>query len=180
MAKQIMLFLGNGFSIDLMQHLGVSDKICLTNLFTRGMDVPWPETDRPGFLSYQYCRNLWTLGARPYMDAASAQDIIERVITCANILPQRLGWKDKIYIKAYNELEQYVSKNFQQKQVSQIGLAYVDESTIKVSAVVKMIISKEVDVNISVKEVAQTIHSIKEGKYKSDAKMQPKSCTIQK
>jgi hypothetical protein len=53
----------------------------------------------------------------------------------------------------YNELEQYVSKNFQQKQVSMIGLAYVDESTIKVSAVVKMIISKEVDVNVSVKEV---------------------------
>jgi hypothetical protein len=53
----------------------------------------------------------------------------------------------------YNELEQYISKNFQQKQISQIGLAYVDESTIKVSAVVKMIISKEVDVNVSVKEV---------------------------
>ena len=53
----------------------------------------------------------------------------------------------------YNELEQYISKNFQQKQVSQIGLAYVDESTIKVSAVVKMIISKEVDVNVSIKEV---------------------------
>ena len=53
----------------------------------------------------------------------------------------------------YNELEQYISKNFQQKQVSQIGLAYVDENTIKVSAVVKMIISKEVDVNVSIKEV---------------------------
>lgn len=53
----------------------------------------------------------------------------------------------------YNELEQYISKNFQQKQVSQIGLAYVDESTIKVSAIVKMIISKEVDVNVSIKEV---------------------------
>ena len=54
----------------------------------------------------------------------------------------------------YNELEQYISKNFQQKQVSQIALAYVDESTIKVSAVVKMLISKAVDVNISIKEVA--------------------------
>ena len=54
----------------------------------------------------------------------------------------------------YNELEQYISKNFQQKQVSQIGLTYVDENTIKVNAVVKMLISKAVDVNISIKEVA--------------------------
>ena len=107
-----MLFLGNGFSIDLMHQLGVSDKICLTNLFAKGMDVPWPENDRPGFLSYQYCPNLWTLGARPYLDAESAINIIENVITCANILPQRLGLKNKIYIKAYNELEQYLMSLF--------------------------------------------------------------------
>ena len=54
----------------------------------------------------------------------------------------------------YNELEQYISKNFQQKQVSQISLAYVDENTIKLSAVVKMVISKAVEVNISINEVA--------------------------
>lgn len=112
MAKKVILFLGNGFSIDLMQHLGVADKICLTNLFAKGMDVPWPENDKPGFLSYQYCRNLWTLGARPYMDAGSALEIIENVITCANILPQSIGLKDKIYIKAYNELEQYLMSLF--------------------------------------------------------------------
>ena len=53
----------------------------------------------------------------------------------------------------YPELEQMLSKNLQQKQVSQIRLAYADESTIHVSAVVKMIISKDVDVNVSVKEV---------------------------
>ena len=53
----------------------------------------------------------------------------------------------------YNELEQILSKNLQQKQISQIRLAYVDESTIQVSAVVKMIISKDVDVNVSVKKV---------------------------
>ena len=38
----------------------------------------------------------------------------------------------------YNELEQLLSKYFQQKLISQIMLAYVDESTIQVSAVVKI------------------------------------------
>lgn len=107
-----MLFLGNGFSVDLMHHLDASDRICLTNLFAKGMDVPWPESDKPGFLSYQYCENLWTLGARPYMKPEEALNIIEDVITCANILPQRVGMNNKIYIKAYNELEQYLMALF--------------------------------------------------------------------
>ena len=107
-----MLFLGNGFSIDMMKQLGNSEKICLSNLFSEGMNVPWPETNKPGFLSYQYCPNLWTLGARPYINEESALSIIENVITCANILPQRLGFKNKIYIKAYNELEQYLMSLF--------------------------------------------------------------------
>ena len=38
----------------------------------------------------------------------------------------------------YNEFEQLLSKYFQQKLISQIRLAYVDESTIQVSAVVKI------------------------------------------
>ena len=39
-------------------------------------------------------------------------EIIEEVITCANILPQRTEIKDKIYIRAYNELEQYLMSLF--------------------------------------------------------------------
>ena len=38
----------------------------------------------------------------------------------------------------YNEFEQLLSKYFQQKLISQINLAYGDESTIQVSAVVKI------------------------------------------
>ena len=38
----------------------------------------------------------------------------------------------------YNELEQFLSEYFQQKMINQIKLAYVDESTIQVSAVVKI------------------------------------------
>ena len=104
--------LGNGFSIDLMNQLKMSDKINLSNLFAAGSDVPWPATDSAGFLSFQNCPNLWTLGARPYLNGEDSLRIIEDVITCANILPQRTEIKDKIYIRAYNELEQYLMSLF--------------------------------------------------------------------
>lgn len=74
--------------------------------------MPWPETELPGFLSYQNCPNLWTLGARPYLGRDKSLSIIEEIITCANILPQRTMIKDKIYIRAYNELEQYLMSLF--------------------------------------------------------------------
>lgn len=112
MAKNIFILLGNGFSIDLMNQLKMSDKINLSNLFAAGSDVPWPATDSPGFLSFQNCPNLWTLGARPYLNGEDSLRIIEDVITCANILPQRTEIKDKIYIRAYNELEQYLMSLF--------------------------------------------------------------------
>ena len=51
----------------------------------------------------------------------------------------------------YNEFEQLLSKYFQQKLISQINLAYVDESTIQVSAVVKIKL-KVAEATIPVKE----------------------------
>lgn len=65
--KNVFILLGNGFSIDMMKTIGKSDEINLNNLFACGADVPWPETEMPGFLSFQNCPNLWTLGARPYL-----------------------------------------------------------------------------------------------------------------
>ena len=58
----------------------------------------------------------------------------------------------------YNEFEQLLSKYFQQKLISQINLAYVDENTIQVSAVVKiklkvMEATFPVKENVSVKKV---------------------------
>ena len=58
----------------------------------------------------------------------------------------------------YNEFEQLLSKYFQQQLISQIRLAYVDESTIQVSAVVKiklkvMEATVPVKENVSVKKV---------------------------
>lgn len=107
--RNVLIILGNGFSIDLMKTIDKSEDVNLGNLFASGADVPWPETGASGFLSFQNCPNLWTLGARPYLDKDKALNIIEEVITCANILPQRIEIKDKIYIRAYNELEQYLS-----------------------------------------------------------------------
>ena len=51
----------------------------------------------------------------------------------------------------YNEFEQLLNKYFQQKLISQINLAYVDESTIQVSAVVKIKL-KVAEATIPVKE----------------------------
>ena len=69
--------------------------------------------------------------------------------------------KKKRYMRLqipYNEFEQLLSKYFQQKLVGQIILAYVDESTIQVSAVVKiklkvMVATIPVKENVSVKKV---------------------------
>jgi hypothetical protein len=52
----------------------------------------------------------------------------------------------------YNEFEQYLSKNYQQKTVSQIRLAYVDENTIQVSAVVKLRTIQDLEATIHVEE----------------------------
>jgi hypothetical protein len=51
----------------------------------------------------------------------------------------------------YNELEQFLSENSQQKMIRQIKLVYVDESTIQVSAVVKIKL-KVVEATVPVKE----------------------------
>ena len=51
----------------------------------------------------------------------------------------------------YNEFEQLLSEYFQQKMIRQIKLAYVDESTIQVSAVVKIKL-KVAEAAIPVKE----------------------------
>lgn len=114
--SRVLIILGNGFSIDLINHLQkknlIQDKIDLTNLFAAGEDVIWPGSDKPGFLSYQHCKNLWTLGGQPSVSKEDASSLIENIITCANILPQRLNLNDKIYIKAYKELEYYLISLF--------------------------------------------------------------------
>jgi len=115
--KEIII-LGNGFSIDFLKHIGMESKIDVTNLFKWGANVKWPGDDEIGFLSYKYCPYLWTLGARPTLDKQSTIDLIEEIITCANVYAyEESGDRKKNkqvnpYIGAYNELIEYLKYLF--------------------------------------------------------------------
>lgn len=112
--KNVMIILGNGFTIDLLSHIKKLESIDVRNLFKNGENVPWPETDRAGFLSYKYCPNLWKLGARPYLDSSETIALIEDIITCANILEvgRRERQQQEIFYDAYKELAQYLYSLF--------------------------------------------------------------------
>lgn len=80
-----LIILGNGFTIDFIEFLKLQDKIDVKNLFRLGDKVPWPGDDSAGFLSFKHCPNLWNLGARTNLDNKTTLEIIEDIITCANI-----------------------------------------------------------------------------------------------
>src|SRR5690606_13478007 len=84
--KNIYIILGNGFTLDFLNSIGKLDEINARNLFKNGEKVPWPGNNQSGFLSYKYCPNLWNLGARPNSDSNQTIELIEDIITCANIL----------------------------------------------------------------------------------------------
>lgn len=111
--------LGNGFTIDFLNHIGRFNDIDVINLFRRGAEVPWPATGMPGFLSFKHCPNLWNLGARPNMRAEDAMSLIEDIITCVNVYASRKKVAEigsyrpnDIYIHAYKELIQYIKHLF--------------------------------------------------------------------
>lgn len=114
--KDVFIILGNGFSIDFLKHHNFMESkqadISLSNLFENGELVPWPGDGSPGFLSYKHCPNLWTLGARPHLDAKGSMDLIENIITCANALNNGLRKVDSIYMRAYKELVTYLKALF--------------------------------------------------------------------
>lgn len=112
--KNYYLILGNGFTIDFLSSIkGLSEGLIdVSNLFKNGELVPWPGNNKPGFLSYRHCPNLWTLGARPNMKKEDCVELIEDVITCANILNKNSRSTSNIYIKAYKELVTYLKALF--------------------------------------------------------------------
>lgn len=122
MTKKIALILGNGFSIDFIKFVSekcpqVRDSINLTNLFNDGGALRWPLDGRPGFLSYKYCPNLWAVGARSFLSTAETLEILERVVTCANVyslkrkedIPEKTG---NGFLQAYKELVTYLKYLF--------------------------------------------------------------------
>lgn len=116
--KQLLIILGNGFTIDFLSQLNVQDKIDVVNLFNQGDRVPWMSDDEPGFLSFKHCPNLWNLGARPNnKDTEKTINIIEIIISCANTFAYSKKVtpalsEDSIYIRAYKELCSYLKYLF--------------------------------------------------------------------
>lgn len=114
--KKLVLILGNGLTMDLLSNLDEKkDDIDLSNLFSKGDTVTWPDGHHErGFLSYKYCPALWNLGARPNMDQVSATDLIENIITCANMVSSSstMPQEDNLYLSAYYELVAYLKHLF--------------------------------------------------------------------
>lgn len=110
----LYIVLGNGFSIDLINKLGKSDEVNLKNLFVKGADVNYPKSNQKGFLSKKYCPSLWTLGARTTMCNEESTNLINDIITCANIYnvasqkEHKISENTSMYVKAYLELSSYL------------------------------------------------------------------------
>lgn len=128
--KDVLIVLGNGFSIDLVKYISKESNINLSNLFRNGDKVPWPANDEPGFLSQYHCPELWKLGARPNIDSAKAVKLIDDIITCANVSassehPSINTESDNVYIRAYHELVMYLKYLFifYNKEISEDDLS---------------------------------------------------------
>jgi hypothetical protein len=120
MSKKLCLVLGNGFTIDLINNAKLTADIDVLNLFSKGAELPWPETGEAGFLSYKHCPNLWNLGVRPNANKDDVMALLEDIITCVNVRvlnnkPRVHDGSDKsndIYIDAYHELTSYLRTLF--------------------------------------------------------------------
>ncbi|MCP4176274.1 MAG: hypothetical protein GY756_00740 [bacterium] len=110
--KNIYIILGNGFTLDFLNSIEKAELINARNLFENGEKVPWPGNNQSGFLSYKYCPNLWNLGARPNSNSNNTIELIEDIITCANILQKNNRNESNIYIRAYRELASYLNALF--------------------------------------------------------------------
>jgi hypothetical protein len=110
---KILVVVGNGLSLAMLKEHPIPS-IDLSNLFSMGCDVSWPATDKPGFLSYEHCPNLWALGARQTASAKVAYEVIEQIISAVNAccLADPSSLEDGIYIRAYQELVAYLRHLF--------------------------------------------------------------------
>lgn len=124
MGKKAFIILGNGFTIDFLDHLfkkypQKKDKIDVQNLFRLGDLICDPWENKPSFLSYRDMPNLWTLGANPGNTSKESNSLIEQIITCSNMFvaflrhpasggrSELLTSEKGIYLKAYCELMVY-------------------------------------------------------------------------
>ncbi len=110
--SKICLVLGNGFTIDLIQHIGLQSKIDVVQLFSKGAELAYPKGNFSGFLTNMNCPALLSLGLGPGANPADANDIFEKIITCANFSHFgtyiKQSEEKSIYVKAYFELIEYL------------------------------------------------------------------------
>ncbi|MBN5171007.1 hypothetical protein JY430_02485 [Stenotrophomonas maltophilia] len=142
---KVLVIAGNGLSISLMGKS--SPEVDLFNLFARGGDVSWPASNAPGFLSYEFCPNLWALGARHTMAPQKSYELIEQIITAVNAccLADPSSLDDGIYIRAYKELVSYlrylfvhydnflINRNFFNKEENQTPLTWLFDASLNKS-----------------------------------------------
>ena len=118
--KKVCIVLGNGFTIDFLNHISKSDKdiwskVDVSNLFTHGGGLKWPSNNNPGFLSKKYTPNLWELGARPYLSKDETMELIEKIVTSVNVYALKGANdinKEQKYLLAYKELTAYLKYLF--------------------------------------------------------------------
>lgn len=128
---RILVVAGNGLSISMLNKKP-SEKIDLSNLFSKGGEVNWPASGKPGFLSYEYCPSLWALGARQTISPESSYAVIEQIITAVNAccLADPSTLEDGIYIRAYKELVSYLRYLFVHYDNELIASKFFDEDQI--------------------------------------------------
>ena len=127
--SRIFVILGNGFTIDFLQHFtqvnqDILNKIDVANLFRFGDIITPPWNRLPGMLSYKNTPNLWKLGARCSISSEESNALIEEILTCANMFfdfvndddqkDKRLEMIDNAnyYLLAYSELLIYLRQLF--------------------------------------------------------------------
>lgn len=118
--KKTCIVLGNGFSIDFLNHISKSkpdvwNGIDVSNLFSQGAKIKWPSNKNPGFLSKKYTPELWELGARPYLSMIKSMEIIEKIVTSVNVYALTGSNdinSDQKYLRAYKELTSYLKYLF--------------------------------------------------------------------
>ncbi len=113
------MMLGNGFTLDMLHNIGMSEQVDVQNLFQFGDRVKWPASQKPGFLSFEHTPNLWILGAQPNkLSREAALELIQKIIACANLYTysRRVNKQNviekNIYLKAYSELTYYLKYLF--------------------------------------------------------------------
>lgn len=111
-----LIVLGNGFSMDFLNHLEKLEDYPLANLLSFGDKLCWPVNGMNAFISFRNTPNLWLLGVRSNNSVERNTQIVENIITCTNAMYMRKPTerfkssndKGDVYTNAYKELVSFL------------------------------------------------------------------------